>query len=49
MCRRPLDWRESTAEEFASAIEGLCVEKDGKCACDPCKCQNQDVARDGEW
>lgn len=37
------------AEEFTEAIECLCVERGGKCDCDPCHCKNQDVAEEGEW
>jgi hypothetical protein len=29
------------------AIEAICVERGGKCACEPCRCE--DVAKDGEW
>lgn len=37
-------------EEFAEAIECLCVEKGGTCdRGEDCRCKNQDVAEDGEW
>ena len=32
-------------KELESAIEALCVERGGKCQCDPCRCE--DVARPG--
>lgn len=47
MCRR--EWREATAEEFADAIEALCVEGKDGCKCDPCRCRTGDVAEKGNW
>ena len=40
-------WEEAEAEDIERALEGLCVEKDGKCACDPCRCKNQEIAEPG--
>lgn len=58
MCRRPLDWRSTTAEEFADRISllnrtndptSVCVIRDGQCKCQPCRCKTGEVAEEGEW
>lgn len=34
---------------LANGAEGICVEKDGQCACDPCRCDKGDETTEGGW